>query len=86
MVYKAIRARMKNERIEWSMEMCILGGLAGLVLLDIKLLPLAPFVFLLLSIPHFQKATYLNQTSQPIFIKSMQSENAEVCYVQVKIN
>ena len=55
MVYKAIRARMKNERIEWSMEMCILGGLAGLVLLDIKLLPLAPLVFLLPSISTLSK-------------------------------
>ena len=31
MVYKAIRAGMRSERMEWSLEMCILGGLAGLV-------------------------------------------------------
>ena len=31
MLYKAIRARLRSEKMEWSLEMCILGGLAGLV-------------------------------------------------------
>ena len=31
MLYKAIRAGLRSEKMEWSLEMCILGGLAGLV-------------------------------------------------------
>ena len=31
MVYKAIGSRLRSERMEWSLEMCILGCLAGLV-------------------------------------------------------
>ena len=69
MVYKAIRARMKNERIEWSMEMCILGGLAGLVLLDMKLLPMAPLVFLSKHFHTFKKPLVLVNFHNPFLLK-----------------
>ena len=31
MVYKAVAARARKQKMEWSLEMCILGGLGGLV-------------------------------------------------------